>query len=434
MSDPQDTHAKALSLNLDGTIYGTFAEIGAGQEVARWFLRVGAASGTVAQTISAYDKTFSDDTYGAGTRYVSRERLLAMLDHEYKLLIARLGPTRGKDTRFFSFADTVATRNYKGDNEQHGWVGIRFQAQLGQAPSDILLHVNLMDPTAQQQQEALGVLGVNLVYAAFHQSESADAFLAGLFDELSIDHIEIDVFELSGPKFERVDARLWCLQALRRSMAHAFVFDAAERVAEPSGVLRKRPLIVERGRFETAAPFQAEMLRAAAAQLRAEAAELDRDPAAVPEISIRHASGAAPPDDAEILARVGRVAHAGSAIVSDFPLYYLLVQYLRRYTAEPLRFVVGISTIAQLLHETSYSQLPGTLLESLGRLLAANVKIYVSPMPAEIFHRTLGNAFEGQAPTSGTVSLDSFEPPVPIDHLYHYLRAAGWLLPLKTPD
>src|SRR3954470_18394309 len=180
----KDTHTKPLAINLQASIYGSFAEIGGGQEVARWFLTVGAAAGTVAQTISAYDKTFSDDTYGAGTRYVSRERLSAMLEREYRLLVDRLGPTRGPQSRFFAFADTVATRNYKGDNEQHGWVGLRFQAEpLAAEPSDLLLHVNLMDPTAAEQQQSLGVLGVNLLYSAYHARDGgAEAFLRSLWD------------------------------------------------------------------------------------------------------------------------------------------------------------------------------------------------------------------------------------------------------------
>ena len=171
-----DIHAKALSINLEASCYGTFAEIGAGQEVARWFLSAGAASGTVAQAISAYDKTVSDDTYGAGTRYVSKERLLAMLDHEYKLLVDRLAKTRGTHTRFFVFADTVATRNYLGTNEQHGWLGVRFQAEPDGQPNQIILHINLADPNAQLQQQAIGTLGVNLIYAAYHQRSSQRVF------------------------------------------------------------------------------------------------------------------------------------------------------------------------------------------------------------------------------------------------------------------
>src|ERR1700739_4651557 len=186
-SQRRDTHGKALSLNLDGSIYGTLAEIGAGQEVARWFLSVGAASGTVAKTISAYDKKVSDEIYGSGTRYVSKERLLAMLDCEYRLLLERLGAAGGEEKRFFAFANTVAARNYQGNNEQHGWLGIRFQIEPRAPPSQVLLHINLCDQTAQLQQQAIGILGVNLVYAAYHQRTDADLFLSGLFDDLSID-------------------------------------------------------------------------------------------------------------------------------------------------------------------------------------------------------------------------------------------------------
>src|ERR1700721_3927544 len=196
-----DIHTKALAINLEASCYGTFAEIGAGQEVARWFLSAGAASGTVAQAISAYDKTVSDDTYGAGTRYVSRERVLAMLDHEYQLLLARLAKGRGAETRFFAFADTVATRNYQGTNEQHGWLGVRFQSEPEGTPNQILLHINLGDPTAPLQQQAFGPLGVILFYLAFPQRSSPGSFLAGLFDDLSVDRLEIDVLELSGPIF-----------------------------------------------------------------------------------------------------------------------------------------------------------------------------------------------------------------------------------------
>src|SRR3954464_10917998 len=224
-SNPRAAHGKALSLNLDASVIGTFAEIGAGQEIARWVLGVGAASGTVAKTISAYDKTVSDEVYGAGTRYVSRERLVAMLDHEYALVLDRLRPVRGDTTRFFVLADTVAARNYQGTNDQHGWIGIRFQAQTGAEPSQVLVHINLGDSTAQLQQEAVGVLGVNLVYAAFYQSADGDAFLTGLFDGLSIERLESDFIELSGPWFARTDDRVWCLDLLRRWMAHAIVFD-----------------------------------------------------------------------------------------------------------------------------------------------------------------------------------------------------------------
>src|SRR5271163_2597286 len=172
-----ETHHKALTLNLDQSKFGSFAEIGAGQEVARWFLAVGAASGTVAKTISAYDKEVSDDLYGAGVRYVSRERLQAMLNSEWNQLVKQLQKTRGAQTKFFSFVDTIAARNYAGTNEAHGWVGLRYQPEVGGPPSDVILHINLRDSSNLMQQEAVGILGVNLIYAAFHQTENMESFL-----------------------------------------------------------------------------------------------------------------------------------------------------------------------------------------------------------------------------------------------------------------
>ena len=167
-----DTHHKALTLNLDASAFGSFAEIGAGQEVARWFLVVGGASGTVAKTISAYDKEVSDDLYGSGSRYVSKQRLEAMLDTEWAQLLAQLSKTRGSQTRFFSFVDTVSARNFAGTNDPHGWVGLRFQLQPGGPPNDVLLHINMLDPANVLQQEAIGILGVNLIYAAFYELQT----------------------------------------------------------------------------------------------------------------------------------------------------------------------------------------------------------------------------------------------------------------------
>ena len=210
-----DTHAKALAINLDPTIYGTIAEIGAGQEVARWFLKVGAASGTVAQTISAYDKTVSDSIYGAGTRYVSKERLQRMLDCEYKQLTERLGPSCGDTKKFFVYANTASARNYAGDNEQHAWIGLRFLTEAHGIPSEVIIHVALLDRTNQLQQDALGVLGVNLIHSVHFHRGSMEDFLAALWDELSLARLEIDVLELSGPAFESVDHRRCALHLLR---------------------------------------------------------------------------------------------------------------------------------------------------------------------------------------------------------------------------
>jgi len=428
-----EAHGKALSLNLDASIYGTLAEIGAGQEVARWFLAVGGASGTVAKTISAYDKTVSDDIYGAGTRYVSKERLLDMLDHEYKLLLERLNPTRGKDTRFFVFADTVAARNYQGNNEQHGWLGICFQTDPGSQPNQILLHINLCDSTAQLQQQAIGILGVSLIYAAFHQRSAMETFLGGLFEELSIARIEIDVIDFDGPAFVDKNSCGWCLELLRRGMAHAIVFDAQGKIVEPSSVLRKRALLVMRGSFSHPELFDPTLFQAARRQLLAEGMSFEREPATLLEMTIHHASlveNLAAPD---MLTHIQELVSFGFVIVTDFPETYLLSRYLRRYSTEPVRFILGVAAAAKIMHEVFYRSLPGTLLEGIGKLLATNVKLYVAPMPRAAFLAALAGLSGSIAPKDSgdsVVTLNDLTPSIPTLHLFEYLRASGRILPI----
>jgi len=429
-----DVHGKALSLNLDTSTYGTLAEIGAGQEVARWFLSVGAASGTVAKTISAYDKTVSDDIYGAGTRYVSKERLLAMLDREYKLLLDRLNPARGNDTRFFVFADTVAARNYEGTNEQHGWLGIRFQTSPGLQPSQMLLHINLRDSTAQLQQQAIGILGVNLIYAAFYETATPETFLEGLFEDLSIARIEIDVIEFNGLSFENQDARSWCLQLLRREMTHAIVFDSKAWVVEPSSVLRKRPLLVMRGSFSHPELFDPGLFQAAMQQLLAEGVPFEREPATLLEMTIHHASRPENLAAPGMLPCIQQLAARGSVIVTDYPETYLLSVYLRRYSTEPVRFILSVAAAAKTMHEAFYRNLPGALLEGIGRLLATNVKLYVAPMPRDAYRAALADLpgkLEVRNSDSDQVTLDDLMPSTPNLHLFEYLRASGRIVPLK---
>jgi hypothetical protein len=428
-----DIHAKALAINLESSFYGTFAEIGAGQEVARWFLSVGAASGTVAQAISAYDKTVSDDIYGAGTRYVSKERLVAMLDHEYEILLARLGKDRGAHTRFFVFADTVATRNYQGTNEQHGWLGFRFQAEAGGEPNQILLHINLGDSTAQLQQQAIGTLGVNLIYASYHQRSSPETFLAGLFDDLSLERVEIDVLELTGPVFAGADSRLWCLNLLRAGMSHALVFDSEAQVVEPATPLRKRPLIVQRTLRGHAGPSALEMIQAARQEFLAEGISSEREPLAILEVNTQNLEGPAASDNSELLAVIEQLARLGTVLVTNYQEGYRAVNYLRRYTAEPIRVVLWISMFLHLMEEKVFRSLPGAVLEEFGRLLSTDVTIYVAPMRKETLVAALGGFPEGllrESTGSDLMTLDDFLPMPPLDHLFRYLRAAGHIVPL----
>ena len=227
-----NTHQKALRINLDPTSYGSFAEIGAGQEVVRWFLVVGGASGTVAKSISAYDKEVSDDLYGSGARYVSGERLQAMLDSEWAQLINQLNKSRGPNTRFFSFVDTISARNYAGTNEPHGWVGLRFQLRPGGQPNDILLHINMRDPSNPLEQEAIGILGVNLIYAVFNQLQMKEAFLENVAQGVE-KRIEIDYVEVRGTAFEGWDQRAILAQLVRAGLAEAVYFPSSGSPAPP---------------------------------------------------------------------------------------------------------------------------------------------------------------------------------------------------------
>lgn len=429
-----DIHGKALAINLEASIYGTFAEIGAGQEVARWFLSVGAASGTVAQAISAYDKTMSDATYGAGTRYVSKERLMAMLDHEYEQLVSRLDAERGAKTRFFVFADTVATRNYQGTNQQHGWLGMRFQTEPGGAPNHILLHINLGDPHADLQQQAIGILGVNLIFAAYHSRESSEIFLAGLIEGLSRERIDIDVLEVNGPAFRGADSRLWSLELLLRGMTEAVVFDSQAQVVEPSAPLHKRPLVVQRTLHDAPGMFSGESFAAAQRQLHAEGKQMSREPAIVIELTTRSIDTDVEPAAAELLAQIQRLAAYGTVAVTRYLEGYWIVDYLRRHTPEPIRVLVGIAGLFRLWEDGIYKRSAGALLENFGRLFYSDVNIYVMPMKMEPFVAALGGlpgGFVMESAESGEMTLEDFMPKPPLDHLFRYLRGAGRLVPLN---
>src|SRR5437660_7318065 len=244
------THQKALQINLDPTKYGAFAEIGAGQEVARWFFRVGGAAGTIAKTMSAYDMTISDAIYGAADRYVTRQRLHSMLEHEYTLLEERLKDKRGANTRFFVFADTVKARGYKSQTEEsHGWLGVRFQTEPLGPPSDVIIHVRMLDEENVPQQEALGVMGVNVIYAALYLYQDPRTFIHSLMDNLTADRVEVDMIKFSGPAFPKIDNRLMAFELVQQGLANAAMFTADGEVVDAAKALYKKPIVVESGRM-----------------------------------------------------------------------------------------------------------------------------------------------------------------------------------------
>src|SRR6267378_2698506 len=279
MPSPQklDTHHKALTLNLDPSTFGSFAEIGAGQEVARWFLLVGGASGTVAKTISAYDKEVSDDLYGSGSRYVSKQRLEAMLDNEWTQLLTQLSKSRGSETRFFCFVDTVSARNFAGTNDSHGWIGLRFQLQPGGAPNDVLLHVNMHDPSNILQQQAIGILGVNLIYAAFYEGQTKESFLDGVAQDVVAERIEIDYVDIRGPAFKSWDRRALLVHLVRAGLAEAVFFSSNGSSVPPAEVLYKKAVVLAPGYFghtdAVHSQVHARLLASAIQELRKELGE-----------------------------------------------------------------------------------------------------------------------------------------------------------------
>ena len=394
----------------------------------------------MAKTISAYDMKFSDEIYGRAGRYVSRERLLAMLEREYALLIERLDADRGEKSRFFVFADTVAARNFSGTNECHGWMGLRFQLAPRGAPHDVLLHVNLRDPTNLLQQQALGILGVNLVHAAFFEAEGPEAFLAGLRNELPLERIEVDALELRGPRLPSIDSVGIGSRLVREPLAHAVLFDAEKRLVPPSELLRKRPLVIERGQFVNVAPLHRRMLGLAHAKLRTEIEpDSEREAVLLPEHSIAPVGEREAPDAAETERRLRELlARDTPVLLTRFPEVYHLTSYLKRYTQEPLRFVLGSSTALQVLHQAHYRHLTGGLLEALGRLFADNVKIYVYPMEVDAFRGALAAAgIEAPAIETGGgkwVTAASLRLEPPLRHLYDYLLDTGWIVALDPPE
>src|SRR5476649_2885843 len=373
-------HEKAVRINLDQRFYGTFAEIGAGQEVARWFFRVGGASGTLAKTISAYDMAFSDAIYGKGERYVSKPRLHNMLDYEFKLLIERLGEKRGAQTSFFVFSDTVSARNYLGTNECHGWMGIKFQLQPEAAPSEIVIHVNMLDKENLQQQEALGTIGVNLAYGAFYLHSQPEKLIASLLDGLSTSRIEVDMIKFLGPYFSNVDNRLMALQLVEKGLSNAALIGLGGEVLQPSEVLHKKPILIERGSFRPVTYVNLDMLDGARERFLKDASSDEEGIAELMEITMSNLLTTGAIDHRDFLARADTINAVGKMVlISNFAEYYKLGAYLQRYTKSRVGIVLGIPNLKELFDEKYYELLEGGILESFGRLFKNDLKLYIYP-------------------------------------------------------
>ncbi len=383
-SQSLNTHQKALRVNLDSNKYGTFAEIGAGQEVARWFFRVGGASGTIAKTISAYDMAFSDAIYGTADRYVSRSRLVAMLDHEYRLLEERLRNKRGENSQFFVFADTIAASSYSRRGAGNGWLGVRCLMQPGTTPSEIIIHVRLLDKDNLRQQEALGILGVNLVYGAFYLHHDPGLLLGCLLDGLSEERLEVDMAAFSGPAFGDVDNRLMSLQLVHRGLTGAAMFNAQGEAVQPADVFYKKNVLVERGSFRPVTKATADMFQCAQKAFFSEPDVREDETIAIAELTLRDLVRKGEIDDKDFLDRADTLGALGATVlISRYGRYFRLAEYLFGLTKKKIAMVMGIPSLQEVFLEKYYEDLGGGILESLGRLFKNELKLYIYPTKDE---------------------------------------------------
>ena len=402
------TRQKALSINLDQEIYGTFSEIGAGQEVARWFFKVGGASGTIAKTMSAYDMTISDVIYGKEHRYVSLSRLETMVRREFELIVKRLTSERGRNTRFFSFADTVKAKSYLGKGEYHGWMGISFQHKPKAGPSDIIIHLRMLDSENVQQQEALGIIGVNLIYGAMLLYRQPEKLILSLMDELSLARIEVDMIRFNGPAFKGVDNRLMSLQLVQNGLSDAAMFKANGDVVQPSELLYKRSVLVERGSFRPVTRVSVDMLERALAQFCKESKMKKEKPLVVLEMTLRNLNDHGRINYQDFLDRVDLLGTLGyPVLISNYDTHYRLASFFFRHTQKPIGIVMGIPTLREIFDEKYYSKLDGGILEAFGRLFKNDLRLYVYPFL--------------EKESSEKITLENLKVPKKLSHLYAFL-------------
>jgi hypothetical protein len=374
---------KALRINLDEKKYGTIVEIGAGQEVARQFFRTGAAAGTIAKTMSAYDMNFSDAIYGVQEdgRYVSRARLQAMLDKEFDLVIDRVGTSRSMASRYFSYAATVSAKSFKVDNECHAWCGVRVQMYPGAEPSDIVVHVRMRDEDAERQQQALGIFGVNLIYAAYYYFENAKKIIDSLTDNLEQGCIEIDSIEFYGPYFEEIDNRAINLHLIRSWKTRAIMFRPDGSVVTPAEMLYKKNVITIRGTFRPVTRLNVDMMEQGLKFFTKMQGVTVENSVALAEISLNDLHGNdLMVSEEDLIASVHLLNSLGySVMITDYTRYFSLRAYFRQFTKLQIGIVVGIINIRQIFDESSYVGIEGGILEGFGKLFPDHTRLLVYP-------------------------------------------------------
>ncbi len=373
------TLQKAFEINLEPNIYGTFAEIGAGQEVARQFFEAGKASGTVAKTISAYDMVFSDSIYGKekNGRYVCQSRLEKMLSYEFDLLIERLKTIRGDSTCFFSFANTVTTGSKSRNIDSHGWIGIRFQLKPNGPINQIVAHIKMKNRSNSLQREALGVVGVNLIYAAFNHTNNPEQFILSLIDNLDTSRIEMDMIDFQGDDLKHIDNRLMSLKLVANHLTNAALFSPEGKVLHIADVMFKKPLVLLRGSFSPVTNIHVDMIGSALKNIKTSSKDT---PTVFLELTIHDLIQDGEFKNANFLERVDVLQTLGHPVlISNFFLFFELKKYLEKFTTETISMIMGANLLSKLFDDEFYKNVNGGLLSGIGQLTEGNSKILIYP-------------------------------------------------------
>ena len=383
MADTNSHNNKALKINLDDTVFGTFAEIGGGQETSAMFFRVGGASGTVAKTICAYHKSFSDSLYNQGNksgRYVSEGRLRKMLEKEYAELDLHLAKQDESSQRIFAFANTVETINFRKDNQGHGWVGIRFRLESSGNINDVILHVNLHEKESVQQQITLGILGVNLIYGVYHYASQPEVLLKSLMDNIPADSLEINMIRMEGPDFQHVDNRILSVQLVKNGMTPLAIFDRNGNTQQPGDMLYKKHVLLLRGSFRPITYAGFDMLKTGYSLMKKELQTDKNNSLVFCEMTLDNLLEKGSFNERDFLDRVDLLNGMGqNVMISRFREFYRLTDYLSNIKISNLRLIIGAETLLKLTEKKYYKDLKGGILEAFGRLFLNNVKMYVYP-------------------------------------------------------
>lgn len=404
---------KAFQINLDDTIYGSFVEIGAGQEVVRHFFKAGSSSNTIAKTMSAYDRDFSDAIYGKekDSRYVCKSRLEKMLDHEYQLLDERLDRRKHINCKFFTYADTISTINYTKTQKGHGWIGIRFQSDPKEDPSDFIIHIVLHDQDAKLQQETIGIIGTNLLHACYNEKDPKE-ILKRAYDSLERDQFEIDMVETTGPNFKNIDNRLLSLTLVKERMTNAVIFTPDGKNKQPSDILYKKNILTMRGSFRPVTKVNIDMLEKGLEGFKESKKVNQNNIQILFEITLSNLKADGEVDEQDFLDRADILCSLGyTVMISNYKKFYKIIEYLSQFTKSRMGVILGVDNLIDMFEEQYYRNLNGGIMEAFGVIFTRDIKFYLYPYK----------------PNEKTKLLNSTNIPIHprVKDLYNYLHSNG---------